>query len=369
MKKVKRQTKLKITLALLCLAATVLSLLLILDSCNARMDAELFADCNKDGKVNAIDSILLGRYLGGARINIHQIASDINKDGILTEADHSLLREYIAEAYLPGKRFETIFLNSIPISDYSVVLPKESSDFEKWTAQIFSDTVKSLSGQGLKVVTDDMEPQNYEILIGETARAESQGVVATDGQYMAFSSGTKIVLKGNDYFIGAGVGYIISALENSDAPWNGDVHVDVPTETVSRIVEWEAPENVFYIIGDGMGLNHTIMATDPAPLVEYGNGRISPPEESGTGVFWPATFDHVGNAVTLNIQNSTTDSAAGATALSTGYKTLNGALGMIPADLDGDGVEDEFRSVQNVRELATLRGKATGVLSTDRCLS
>lgn len=365
MKKLNRKTGLGILLSVLCLAAAVLTCLLILDSCFGGRE-EVFADCNRDGKVNAIDSNLLCRYVGGARINISPTGSDINVDGLLNEADRSLLREYIAEAYLPGVRFDAICLNGVDISSYVIVLPKNSSDFESWTANIFSDTVESLSGKGLEIVTDEAEEKPYEILIGETSRAESAGIVATDGQYMVFSSGTKIVMKGNDYFVGGGAGYIISSLENSDAPWNGQVNVDISSETVSRMVEWEVPENVFYIIGDGMGLNHTLMTTDPDPLLEYANSTVSPPDESGCSVFWPATFDHVGDAVTLNIQQSTTDSAASATALSTGYKTLNGALGMIPADLDGDGVEDEFRSVQNVRELATLRGKATAVLSTDK---
>ena len=39
---------------------------------------------------------------------------------------------------------------------------------------------------------------------------------------------------------------------------------------------------------------------------------------------------------------------------------------MIPADLDGDGEENEHRSVQNVREFASLRGKATAVVSSDK---
>ena len=115
-----------------------------------------------------------------------------------------------------------------------------------------------------------------------------------------------------------------------------------------------------------MGLNHTLMSTDPNATVEYAGGISEAPEERTTDVFWPSTFENQGFANTLNIQNSTTDSAAAATALATGYRTLNGALGMIPADLDGDGEEKEFRTVQNVREAATLAGKATAVLSTDK---
>jgi len=218
----------------------------------------------------------------------------------------------------------------------------------------------------LEIIADDKSSHGPEILIGNTVRKESASFEPLEGQYLCFSLGEKIVIKGEDYLVGGGAGYIISILENSSSDWNTEEHITVPADAVSRDVEWETPENVFYFIGDGMGLNHTKMATDPACIVEYAGGVIEAPDEKATGIFWPSTYEHIGDAVTLNIQASTTDSAAGATALSTGYKTLNGALGMVPADLDGDGDASEFRSVQNVRELATMMGKATAVISTDK---
>lgn len=323
-------------------------------------------DCNGDGTVNAVDSNLICRLVSGETVIVSLTNADLNSDGVDSEADKNLLFKYLCGTYLPGQRFSHIILNGTDISKYVIVVPKNSSDFEKWTAQILADTVESLSGAKLDIQNDSKEEKTYEILIGNTSRKESEGQSAEEGKYLLFSKNMKIVLKGNDYFVAGGAGEIIAALENSTSNWNMETHVEVGPLPEQREVKWEKPENTFLFIGDGMGLNHTKMATDENPLVEYAGETLATPDESGCNIFWPSTFENIGKAVTLNIQESTTDSAAGATALSTGYKTLNGALGMIPADLDGDGEENEFRSVQNVREAATLRGKATAVVSTDK---
>jgi len=355
----------KRVLSLITALCVTLCALSCLSSC-AKTESGIIGDCNNDGKVNAFDSNFLRRYVGGANLSISKINADINKDGLQNEADRALLCQFISGSYLPGDRFEKIYLNGIDISEYAIVIPENHNDFEKWTADILADTLNSMSGADILVVGDNEPEQEHEILVGRTARAASIGTDATAGQYLVYAVGSKIVMKGENYLIGAGAGDIITSLESSSEPWNGVASVDISTEIVSRTVQWESPENVFFFIGDGMGLCHTQMATDPDPVAEYANGVLAIPDEKTFETFWPSTFDHIGDSVTLNIQNSTTDSAASATALSTGYKTLNGALGMVPADLDGDGKEDEFRSVQNVREAATLRGKATAVLSTDK---
>lgn len=79
------------------------------------------------------------------------------------------------------------------------------------------------------------------------------------------------------------------------------------------------PKYVFYFIGDGMGFNHVSLA-------EYYNGYLN-------GNFGPlpisfSEFPVLGMATTFSATNLITDSAAGGTALATGEKTKNGAIGV-----------------------------------------
>ena len=107
------------------------------------------------------------------------------------------------------------------------------------------------------------------------------------------------------------------------------------------------PKNIIMIVGDGMGPAYTtayrMYADDPTtPEVEQ------------------TVFDRllVGMASTHPDMDTgyVTDSAAGATALSTGIKTYNGAI----------GVDVNKRSVQSVLELAKIQGRKTGVAVTSQ---
>ena len=76
---------------------------------------------------------------------------------------------------------------------------------------------------------------------------------------------------------------------------------------------------VFFFIGDGMGLNQ--VNTTEMYLGER-EGRI------GIQPLTFASFPVAGMATTYSATNSITDSAAGGTALATGSKTYNGAIGV-----------------------------------------
>ncbi|MGE4587487.1 MAG: alkaline phosphatase [Mangrovibacterium sp.] len=99
----------------------------------------------------------------------------------------------------------------------------------------------------------------------------------------------------------------------------------------------EKPRNIILMIGDGMGISH-IYAGMTA------NG----------GKLFLNNFSRVGFANTSSASNYVTDSAASGTALSSGEKTYNGAI----------GVDTDTLRLENVREIAEHRGKATGVVST-----
>lgn len=93
------------------------------------------------------------------------------------------------------------------------------------------------------------------------------------------------------------------------------------------------PKNIILFIGDGMGL-----AQVTAGKVAKGTLEMERCPVTGFVTTWSA-----GSLVT--------DSAAAATALSTGVKTRNGALGVTPDD----------KPLKNVMEYAREKGKSTGV--------
>lgn len=327
---------------------------------------DLPGDCNGDGILNGIDSQIYLRHIEDENIKIIEKNADINSDSRYNKQDHAILLEYLAEKSRPGSRFSKIFINSVNISNYTIVIPEKASNFEKWTAEFLADGIFELCETRLKVVKDSEDEQFYEILIGETARKESINTEAEENKFTAYSHFNKIVLKGDHFNVAGGVGYIFSLLEGCEASWNSEGYITLPLKSEAMEVEWKDPNKIFLFIGDGMGENHINLTTDENAFVIHTTTAPHHLDESSIEVFWPQYFENKGYAFTLNYQFNTTDSAAGATALSTGHKTLNGALGMVPADLNGDGEENEFRSVQNVREAAALAGMSTAVLSTDK---
>ena len=77
---------------------------------------------------------------------------------------------------------------------------------------------------------------------------------------------------------------------------------------------------VFYFIGDGMGVNQiNVTETYQAAL----KGRI------GFEPILMSSFPVVGLVNTYSATNGVTDSAAGGTALASGHKTKNGAIGVL----------------------------------------
>ena len=99
---------------------------------------------------------------------------------------------------------------------------------------------------------------------------------------------------------------------------------------------------VFFFIGDGMGLNQ--VNTTEMYRGEQ-DGRI------GLQPLTFASFPVAGMATTFSATNSITDSAAGGTALATGSKTYNGAI----------GVNTDKETLTSVAEQAKRSGKKVGV--------
>lgn len=137
----------------------------------------------------------------------------------------------------------------------------------------------------------------------------------------------------------------------------------------------DAPKNIIYMIGDGMGYNH-VSATNlfetgqTMHQVEGEPGSVSPveggtPVQAFEGAEWTqlaqSTFQD-GNSYDPErawadhnyVNENFTDSAAAGTAMATGVKTTNGMIGVNPAN----------EPAKNTSEYAIEKGKAAGVVSS-----
>lgn len=103
---------------------------------------------------------------------------------------------------------------------------------------------------------------------------------------------------------------------------------------------------VFFFIGDGMGVNQ--VNTTEMFQADMENGRI------GTQKLLFGSFPVAGIATSYSASNSVTDSSAGGTALATGSKTYNGAI----------GVDVNKKALESVAYLAKESGKKVGIAST-----
>ena len=103
---------------------------------------------------------------------------------------------------------------------------------------------------------------------------------------------------------------------------------------------------VFYFIGDGMGVNQVDAAETYLAALE---GRI------GTRSLCFPSFPYAAFVNTQSATNGITDSAAGGTALTSGHKTKNGALGVL---------KDLTTPVTCVADWARKAGAAVGIATT-----
>ncbi|TLX70659.1 alkaline phosphatase [Labilibacter sediminis] len=97
------------------------------------------------------------------------------------------------------------------------------------------------------------------------------------------------------------------------------------------------PKNVILLIGDGMGVSQVFAG------ITANKGQLN-----------LLNFKNIGFSKTQSANNYVTDSAAGGTALSSGVKTKNGAI----------GVDPEGNPVETILEIAEKNDKVTGLVST-----
>ncbi len=122
---------------------------------------------------------------------------------------------------------------------------------------------------------------------------------------------------------------------DSTKTYPGGPKYEVPTFT--QQFKSKKPKNVIMMIGDGMGVSQIF-----AGLTANG------------GHLFLDNFKQIGFSKTQSSNNYITDSAAGGTALSSGQKTYNGAI----------GVNADSIPIQTILEMAEEKGLATGLVST-----
>jgi alkaline phosphatase len=99
----------------------------------------------------------------------------------------------------------------------------------------------------------------------------------------------------------------------------------------------DRPDNIILLIGDGMGV-----------------AQVYAGLTANHGVLNMSKFKSIGFSLTYSSSDYITDSGAGATAISTGYKTYNGAI----------GVDSDTIVRKTILEYAAEKGLSTGLVST-----
>lgn len=118
---------------------------------------------------------------------------------------------------------------------------------------------------------------------------------------------------------------------------------------LSSFSQGKKPKNVILVIADGMG---------PASFTAT---RIW--DKGSSGLLSMEKMPVTGYAKTYSGSDFVTDSAASGTALASGVKTYNGAIGLTYPRLDP---KKKHRSLETLVDVMSRSGKSTGVLTTTR---
>jgi alkaline phosphatase len=127
--------------------------------------------------------------------------------------------------------------------------------------------------------------------------------------------------------------------ETKESSYQNTAFYDV--SPVNRKFSRKKPKNVILLIGDGMSI----------PQIYAGM-------TANKGNLYLNNFKHLGFARTYSANRYVTDSGAGGTAIATGHKTNNSAI----------GVDSEKNPVPSILEIAQANGLATGIVVTTNIL-
>ncbi len=234
-------------------------------------------------------------------------------------------------------------INGHSLAEFAIVYSDEELDYNQRAAEYIKAEILARTGLELTLAEEDTaHTLPCELVVGETSRAISQALDAnTSGtKFAILANETAIAMEGEAFVIAAAAYFFVETYIDSE-PFAATVPMEV---SIHDPIVKEA-ENYILLIGDGMGIYQTLLFEMLENTAEYSDG-----EEQ----FYGYLLNYRGYSRT-NSLTGTTDSAAGGTALSSGYKTENGRLGQ-----DGNG-----NTVQTLAELALSLGKSAGVMSTE----
>lgn len=242
--------------------------------------------------------------------------------------------------------FQKAAINGIPVKAFTIVYSDDQPDYTLRAAEYIQSQILSRTGAEVAICEDDSGNYEHEILVGNTNRPLSD-TVRSDARNMEFhltADENHIAINGEYFIIAAAAYYFVETYIpgekfKSTIP-AGEVITAAPITT--------APNHFIYLIGDGMGFNQTNMFS-------YMSLAEQESYHDGEDVFYGYYLPYQGQLHTDSL-SGTTDSAAGATALACGFKTINGHVGK----------DENLNDVQSLTELAISLNMGTAIMSTDK---
>ena len=234
-------------------------------------------------------------------------------------------------------------LNGIDLKEFTIIYDENQPDYVLRAANYIQTQISARTGIELTVAEASSGTFEHVIAVGECPQVTAQALDAQlDGVQIAFlADENHIAMDGNYFAIAAAAYYFV---ENYIPGKAFNSKIDKELKICDPITE--KPQNYILLIGDGMGPNHTRIFEK----MDVTEEDIS----DGEDLFYGYLLPNQGLISTYSY-SGTTDSAAAATALATGYKTYNGYVGL---NADGD-------PVQSLTELAGSKSMATAVMSTE----
>ena len=233
-------------------------------------------------------------------------------------------------------------INGVSLEKYTIVYDFDSLEYNKRAAEHIKSVAASRYGLDLDIVDDDSTKSGHEIVVGETSRPISASLDAkTEGvEFAILASDGSIALEG-DYFVIAAAAYFFTETY---------ALTDAQTSTIAETVSVHEPiikdaKNYILLIGDGMGYYQTMLFDYMENKSVLGDGE---------DIFYGYLFPYSGYSRTESL-SGITDSAAGGTALSCGYKTYNKYVGL----------DENKNPIKSLTELASELGMSAGVMSTE----
>ncbi len=232
----------------------------------------------------------------------------------------------------------------IDITAYTIVVPAAASDYERNAAKYVQREIIRRTKAVLPIVKDSEAVTENEILIGDTNRELSQTTMQTETsglEYVVNCDEKAIALYGEQFVIAAAAYHFIDAYFDGTT-FNGRIPVEPTVYTPTP----KKANNYFILIGDGMGENHTLLFDKYDATTAEGS--------DGEDLFYGYLLPNQGKIITDSL-SGTTDSAAAATALATGFTTINGYV----------GIDSGRNDLKSLTELGNELDFKTAVMSTE----